>query len=363
MNQKHKIAVIGLKGLPAFGGAATVGENIIEYLKDEYEFTVYATSSHTDLKTGNFKNYRQIVFNKIPLKKLNLFYYFIISALHALLFKNYDLVHIHHRDAAFIIFILKLKYKVIITTHGSFFYTDKSKNYNWFFKINEKYFVKHADAVTCVSKIEEKLYNKRVGIKVNHIPNGINLIDTSTLPIIKYNNYIFFAAGRIIRSKGLHILLKVLHILNYQEKLIIVGDLFQASRYSNEIDKLSKGLNVVYLGLIKEKSLLYSYLNKSNLFIFPSEIEAMSMMLLEAASLKSPIICSDIQSNKDIFNSNEVLFFNSGNIDDLAEKLNYALTNPNKMFETAQRAFEKVNSNYNWEKIAMNYSKIYNSFL
>ena len=33
MNKKLKIAVIGLKGLPAFGGAATVGENIIEQLK------------------------------------------------------------------------------------------------------------------------------------------------------------------------------------------------------------------------------------------------------------------------------------------------------------------------------------------
>ena len=45
--KKKKIAVIGLKGLPAFGGAATVGENIIEQLKDKYEFTVYSTSSHT----------------------------------------------------------------------------------------------------------------------------------------------------------------------------------------------------------------------------------------------------------------------------------------------------------------------------
>ena len=41
---KPKIAVIGLKGLPAFGGAATVGENIINQLKDNYQFFVYSTS-------------------------------------------------------------------------------------------------------------------------------------------------------------------------------------------------------------------------------------------------------------------------------------------------------------------------------
>ena len=49
-NGKIKIAVIGLKGLPAFGGAAAVGENLIEQLKDKYEFFVYATSSHTHTK-------------------------------------------------------------------------------------------------------------------------------------------------------------------------------------------------------------------------------------------------------------------------------------------------------------------------
>ena len=111
--KKKKIAVIGLKGLPAFGGAATVGENIIEQLKDKYDFTVYSTSSHTDLKTGNYNGYKQIVFKRIPFKRFNTLYYYIISAFHAVLFGKFDIVHLHHRDAAFITLILKLKYKII----------------------------------------------------------------------------------------------------------------------------------------------------------------------------------------------------------------------------------------------------------
>ena len=107
-SKKPRIAVIGLKGLPAFGGAATVGENIIEQLKDKYDFTVYAVSSHTDLKTGEYNGYKQIVFKKIPFKRLNTLYYYILSALHAVFLGKYDLVHLHHRDAAFIILSLKL---------------------------------------------------------------------------------------------------------------------------------------------------------------------------------------------------------------------------------------------------------------
>jgi hypothetical protein len=81
MNKKNpRIAVIGLKGLPAFGGAAAVGENIIEQLKDKYDFTVYSVSSHTDLKTGEYNGYKQIVFKKIPFKRFNtLLLYFISS--------------------------------------------------------------------------------------------------------------------------------------------------------------------------------------------------------------------------------------------------------------------------------------------
>ncbi|NWJ51485.1 MAG: hypothetical protein HXX14_11535 [Bacteroidetes bacterium] len=37
MIQKTKIVVMGLKGLPVFGGATTVGDNIIEQLKDKYD--------------------------------------------------------------------------------------------------------------------------------------------------------------------------------------------------------------------------------------------------------------------------------------------------------------------------------------
>ena len=45
--KKKKIAVIGLKGLPAFGGTANGGENIIEQLSDKYYFTVYSILSHS----------------------------------------------------------------------------------------------------------------------------------------------------------------------------------------------------------------------------------------------------------------------------------------------------------------------------
>lgn len=361
--KKPKIAVIGLKGLPAFGGAAAVGENIIEELKDIYDFTVYSTSSHTHLKTGYYNGYYQIVFKKLPLKKLNTLYYYIISAINAL-FHNYDLVHLHHRDAAFILTILKIKYKVIITTHSSFWVRDKWLTFKWFFEINEKYFVKKANIVTCVSPQEKRDYLNKINLDTIYIPNGIRVIKNIINDIFaQYKPYLFFGAGRIIKSKGLDVLLSALNYINYKGHLIVAGDLEQTPTYKKEILKLSESLNVIFIGLVKDKKELLSIIKNAHIFIFPSTMEAMSMMLLEGASVKTPIICSDIIQNRDIFNENEVLFFETENYIDLSNKIKYALNNYNEMISRSEKAFQKLNNEYNWKEIANSYSILYQKLI
>ena len=362
--EKPKIAIIGLKGLPAFGGAASVGENIINELKDQYDFTVYSISSHTDLKSGYYNGYKQIVFKKIPFRRLNTFYYYIVSALHALIFGKYDLIHLHHRDAAFILIILKLKYKVILTTHGSFSIVPKWEKYKWFFQINEKYFVKRADIITCVSLEEKRKYKNIINLDVIHIPNGIKVYKNLDKVIFtQYKPYLFFGAGRIIRSKGLDILLKALKYINFRGYLLVAGDIYHTPDYKEEILKLSEGLNVIFLGLIKDKYELLTVIKNAFLFIFPSNMEAMSMMLLEGASVKTPVICSDILANKEIFNDDEVLFFKTDDFIDLSKKIIYALNNYNEMVKKAERAYQKLIKNYNWVKISKQYDNLYRKLI
>ncbi len=362
-NTKKQIAVIGLKGLPAFGGAAAVGESIIDELKENYQFTVYSTSSHTHLKTGYYNNCKQIVFRKISLKKINVLWYYITSAIHAVIFSKYDLIHLHHRDAAFIIPFLKLRYKVVVTTHNSFALTDKWKKYAFYFEMNERFFVKFADRITCVSKNEVRKFKNQIGINVLHIPNGIKKQCELKQQMPEHTKYIFFGSGRVVRTKGLHILLAALNKLNYTGKLLIAGDLNQVDCYKNEILEMTTKLDVVFMGLIKNKNILMNYIKNSELFVYPSSMEAMSMMLLEGVSVKAPIICSDIIENKDIFNDEEILFFEVDNPNDLAEKINFALENPEIMQQKAEKAFLRLISDYNWKDISQQYAEVYNSLL
>ena len=361
--KKPKVAMIGLKGLPAFGGAATVGENIIDQLKDEYEFTVYSVSSHTERDTGEYIGTKQIVFNSLPVVGLNTFWYYVKSTIHALLFGDYDLVHLHHRDAAFIVPFLKLRYKVLITTHQFHDVVDKWKKIRFYFELQERFFVKYANEVSCVSLNEKRIIRKKIGLDAHYIPNGVNIRTKIREPEEVDRGYLMFAAGRIIPIKGLHTLLKALNEVDFGGKVFVAGDIQQVPDYKRKVMQISDDLDVNYLGLIKSKKKLFGYLKGARFFIFPSEMEAMSTMLLEAASVKVPIICSNIVENKDIFNDEEVLFFDVGDACDLSEKIEWARKNQEEMIEKAERAYTKLKENYTWEEISEKYSSLYKSLL
>jgi len=208
---------------------------------------------------------------------------------------------------------------------------------------------------------EKRNYKLNTNIEPIYIPNGIRDIDIDSIKNLINKNYIFFAAGRILKSKGLDILLDSLNIISYSGELLIAGDMEQTNNYKKTILSKAKGLNVVFLGLIKEKDLLYSYLYNAKLFVYPSSIEAMSMMLLEAATCKVPIICSDIIENKDVFSDNEVLFFKTNSSDDLAKKIDWAINNPIEMNSKALNAYLKLKQFYSWDSIAHRYSELYKS--
>ena len=370
---KPKIAVIGLKGLPGFGGAATVGEEIIFDLKDEYNFFVYSISSHTDLESGSYNDIcQQIVFKSLPHKKLNTIYYYFLSLFHVL-FSNYNVIHLHHRAATMVLPILRIKYPVILTTHGMEV-ESKYKMFDRLFSIQDKVFMRFANYITAVSKKDIRIIKKISNIdkkKLLHIPNGIRLSSIDKYDDICYINtekygsqYLLFSAGRIFESKGCHLFLQALIKLNYQSKILIVGELDKTKDYHKIIFELCKKLNNVELiGLIKDKKVLKSLISSSKLFVYPSYNESMSMMILEVVSLRTPIILSDIPENRDIFDDSEVVYSEPLDINNLANKIKWALDNQDLMSSKANRAFNKVKEAHCWEDISIQYKNIYEKVL
>jgi glycosyltransferase involved in cell wall biosynthesis len=361
-----KIAIIGLKGFPAFGGAAAVGENIIEQLKDDFDFTVLSVSTHTTLKTGYINGIRQLVFGNTGRGSLNTFIYYWKCLFHCL-FHQYDLIHLHHAESGFITPLLRLKYKVVVTFHGIYNYTDPKFTglHNRFFRYSEKLNVRYANEVISVSKPDQQYVLEKYRREIHYIPNGISISNELNGILNKKSpeDYILFAAGRIYQIKGLHLLLNAAKKINLASEIKIAGDLEQVPEYKLSIEKSVNGLKTEFLGLIKNKPDLMKVVADARLFIFPSMTEAMSMMLLEVVSMKTPVIASDIPSNKAIFSDEEMLFFRNNDSEDLSEKLQYAIDNPLIMKQMAMRAYEKLARSYTWKLISEQYKSIYNIYL
>lgn len=358
------VAVIGLKGLPAFGGAATVGQNIIGQLHNSFKFTVLSVDTHAS-STYQMGDVKQHIFKSFPIKKLNILFYYIKSCWYVLFRANYDLIHLHHTDGAFILPFLRLKYKVVLTSHAR---PQENSKWSWwvklFFLLNENIAIRFSNVFVVVAKPLQQKYASLYNKEIVCIPNGIDLGLLPVLNVVENNTNgaILFAAGRIIPLKGLHILLKALHHINYTGKIMVVGNIDQLPVYKKQILALAHGLNVEFVDIIKEKVKLLTLVKSSKLFVFPSLTEAMSIMLLEAAMVKVPIICSDIPANTAVFNSDEVEFFKSEDEIDLADKIKTVLAN-NSNEAKSNKAFETLMKKYTWDKISPEYSKIYKQFI
>ena len=358
--RKTKIAVIGLKGLPAFGGAATVGENIIRELCNDFEFTVLSVSSHTSINNTEINGVRQIIFNNHGKGGLNTFLYY-LKCMFYVLFNKFDLIHLHHGSSGFITPFLRLKYNVILTFHGV--HRDKddpkfSALQNLFIRFSQKLNIKFSSTLVSVSKPDKKYLENRFRRSVIYIPNGINIHQTKKKA---EKNYLSFAAGRIYQIKGLHYLLESIHKLKDKIPLVVAGDINQVQNYKDKIFELSRGLDVNFLGLLKDKNQLLDEIRNSRLFIFQSVTESMSFKLIDVVSTKTTIISSVIPANNELFSDEEILFFKSEDSNDLSLKLEFALANEDIMKSKAKLAFEKLEKEYVWKRISDEYLKIFNN--
>ena len=169
-----------------------------------------------------------------------------------------------------------------------------------YFRFVEKLFVNSKSTLTAVARTQTAYYKETYNRDVNYIPNGIHPVEKvdprlADDILVEHNvspNYLFFAARRLIPLKGCHHLIDALKLIDYKGTLVIATDIEQLPSYTESIKQAAKGLDVKFLGYVENMNVLNALINQAHLFIFPSELEGMSMMLLEVGSVGTPIVCS-----------------------------------------------------------------------
>jgi glycosyltransferase involved in cell wall biosynthesis len=296
----------------------------------------------------------------------------LLSALHALFFGRYDLVHLHNFEAGFIVPLLRLRFPVVATSHGPAYLREK-----WggpakaLMRLCDVLSVRGARAVTAVSRPQAESYARRFGREVRWIPNGVEqplphdeeaarrFLRASGAP---EDGFLLFLAGRILPSKGLHLLLQAAASLPDLPRLVVVGDLAAMPAYEREIRTMAPP-GTVFLGFVDDPALLFGIALCARVFVFPSLVEAMSMALLEVISLGVPALISDIPENRSVFEPAHVVFFHSGDAADLANGLREIMADPVGADRRAAAAREFLERSYRWPGIARQYEETYRGVL
>ena len=284
-------------------------------------------------------------------------------------FNDFDILHTNGIRPDLFAFLNRKKIKYHISSIHNFVFEDLASTYNKFisFLFGNIWLQlwKRADKLVCVSETMKKYYsNWFSSLKMVLIYNGIAGTDNSLVP----DNYIIQAIDRF-HSKGLKVigfagtLTKIkgidqaIRLLSVKQKyaLIMLGD----GRVRNKLQQLIINLDVsdrcLLCGFRSSAAIYFKYFDY---FIMPSRSEGFGLALVEAVQQKVPVICSDIEVFKELFNEEEVTFFKLDDINSLSDALKESVEK-GKM--KAEMAYKKCINNYTAAIMAKSYYDLYQS--
>lgn len=276
--------------------------------------------------------------------------------------EKFDILHIHE-FSMFSAFPRFVGIPTIVQMHALLW-----KRAKWgpvsrtFLKVNDLTLKNFPNAVTCVSRVMQKHFEKALGRNVTYIPNGVEPPRPKEPNLIKAmglhgNDYILFAA-RLVPEKGAHYLIEAFQKLDLSQKLVIAGDDPFEKRYIRSLHELA-GVNprIIFPGYVSADTFLELITNAS-LFVLPSEIEGMPVGLLEAMSYGKCCIVSDIPENIEALNGHGFVFRNKS-AEDLARALKIVLEDPINASMIGEEARNFVLEDYSWERIVQLYEDFY----
>ncbi|MDJ1171646.1 glycosyltransferase family 4 protein [Roseofilum sp. BLCC_M154] len=118
---------------------------------------------------------------------------------------------------------------------------------------------------------------------------------------------------------------------------------------------------IIFTGQIRGVELA-DIVRGASLFVLPSDLEGLPLVMLEAMQEGIPVLASNIPAHEQLVGAQEErgLLFPVGNVEGCAQKLEYALSHPEHIQEVAQKAQKHIKTHYNWKNITYEKLKLYN---
>lgn len=143
-------------------------------------------------------------------------------------------------------------------------------------------------------------------------------------------------------------------------KLVLVGkkDYFY-ERMEQLVQKLGIGSNILFLDNIGDSELARLYKNAAATIV-PSFAEGFSLTAVEAMSVGSPIVASDIPVHREVC-ADAVIYFDPNNVNIIAERIGFALDLNERSRKELIAQGKKQALKFSWQKMAKETLKVYKS--
>lgn len=281
-------------------------------------------------------------------------------------FGRYDLVHFHAEGPCAAMWIPKMfGKKCVATVHGLDWQREKWGHgfASKYIKFGERVMVKCADEIIVLSESARQYFKDTYNRETVLIHNGIEKPEKHKANKIKSlygleaDGYIAIVT-RLTAEKGVHYLIDAYNKIKTDKKLVIAGDTSDTDEYVELLKQKAEGNpNIIFTGFISGDVLSEIYSN-AYLVTLPSDIEGMSLSLLEALAYSNAVLCSDIPENT-LVTEDKAMHFKKSNVDDLAEKLQKMCDDKEIVNNYKEVAGEYILNKYNWNDVATSTFNLY----
>mgnify|MGYP001193346122 CR=1 FL=1 len=228
--------------------------------------------------------------------------------------------------------------------------------------------LKKTQEIWFTNKHDEEYFRKIKIIslqKTSIVPGaGVKIKDRGSLRKKNNGHYIFLMVSRLLKEKGTSEFLEAANFFkkDLSKKFILVGAHTSDKNHilKELLDNMNKNDVITYIPYTDN---IESLFEKADCIIHPSYREGMSTVLLEAASLKIPIITSNVPGCIDIIlNENYGFLCNKSDSESLiGQIIMFTQVNnedPKKIDAMVERTYKHISKNFNRSDIVNKYREI-----
>lgn len=350
-----RIAFIGGRGvISKYSGIESYYEEVGRRLAGMgHEVTVYCRNYFTPAITEH-NGMRLVRLPTIRSKHLETLIHTLLSTVHAVT-QPYDVVHYHALGPALFSLFPRLRgTKTAVTVQGLDWQRKKwGRIASAILQLGERASVRLPNTTMVVSQALRQRYHDLHGVKAIYIPNGGVLRDrVPPRHILEWGlqpgRYVLFL-GRFSPEKGCHLLVEAFEQIRTDVKLVMAGAVSYCDDYCSEL-RTHASERIRILGWVSGEA-LDELLTNAMIFVLPSDMEGLSLALLDAMGAGLCVLTSDVPENREA-TEGAGFTFRCGSAVDLADRLRFLMANPTVRAAAGKAARRRIEDQYQWQKVA-----------